>query len=157
MKPKKIDTIFTRHRYYSVLIGTTEGHAKNFSLAPLSQDRLRMTPLYDVLTLQPSYDNKHIPRKELKMAMQVGRSNQYKVENIIGRHFLDTGLQSGLSRNTIHVVIDDLSANADAALVKMTDALPTKFQLEIVDSISKAISLRLPKLMLKYNSGAHFS
>lgn len=39
-------------------IGATDGHGKNFSLSLMPGGRYRMTPLYDVLTLQPSVDGK---------------------------------------------------------------------------------------------------
>ncbi|MFK7855966.1 MAG: type II toxin-antitoxin system HipA family toxin [Granulosicoccus sp.] len=128
------------------LIGATDGHAKNFSLALSSQGRFRTTPLYDVLTLQPSYDKKQIPRKDFKMAMRVGRSNQYNVENIVGRHFQDTGVQSGLSRQTINDIFEDISTSADSALQKTADSLPDTFPKVIFKSVSEAIKSRLPKL-----------
>lgn len=128
------------------LIGATDGHAKNFSLAQFSQGRFRTTPLYDVLTLQPSYDKKQIPRKDFKMAMRVGGSNQYNVENIVGRHFQDTGVQSGLSRQTINDIFEDISTSADSALQKTADSLPDTFPKVIFKSVSEAIKRRLPKL-----------
>lgn len=45
------------------LIGATDGHAKNFSIFLSPGGRFRMTPLYDVLTAQPSLDAGQIPRK----------------------------------------------------------------------------------------------
>lgn len=128
------------------LIGATDGHAKNFSLALFSQGRFRMTPLYDVLTLQPSFDNGQIKRKDFKMAMRVGKSNQYNVDNIRGRHFIDTAIQSGLSRDTVNDIIDDITDTKDSALAKVASSLPRHFPNGILDSVIMAIEHRLPRL-----------
>ena len=128
------------------LIGATDGHAKNFSLALSSQGRFRMTPIYDVLSVQPSFDRKKIPHKDFKMAMRVGNSNQYNVENILGRHFIDTGLNAGLSRDTLHEIIEDITNTKDEALQNTSSLLPEDFPEDIFTSITKAINRRLPKL-----------
>jgi len=128
------------------LIGATDGHAKNFSLALFSQGRFRMTPLYDVLTLQPSFDNGQIKRKDFKMAMRVGKSNQYNVDNIRGRHFIDTAIQSGLSRDTVNDIIDDITNTKDLALAKVASSLPRHFPNGILDSVTMGIEHRLPSL-----------
>lgn len=39
------------------LIGATDGHAKNFSVFLTPGGRYALTPLYDVLTAQPSLDD----------------------------------------------------------------------------------------------------
>ncbi len=128
------------------LIGATDGHAKNFSLALSSQGRFRMTPIYDVLTLQPSFDKKYITHKDFKMAMRVGNSNQYNVKNINGRHFIETGLKSGLSRDTLNKIFEDISATSDAALQNTAKFLPKRFPKAMFDSIIAAMQRRLPKL-----------
>jgi len=128
------------------LIGATDGHAKNFSLALSTNGRFQLTPLYDVLSLQPLFDKKQIPHKNFKMAMRVGRSNQYNVENILGRHFIQTGQKSGLSLETLSEIIDDIAANTDAALNATADSLPEDFPDELFSSIAAAIKRRLSKL-----------
>ena len=105
-----------------------------------------MTPVYDVLTLQPSLDNRLIPRKDFKMAMRVGESNQYNVENIRGRHFIHTGVQSGLSRNTVVQIFDDIFSSAAGALDRTADALPDDFPPSLFDSVSAAFERRLQRL-----------
>ncbi len=47
------------------LIGATDGHAKNFSISFFPGGRFRMTPFYDVLTVQPNVDAREIERKAL--------------------------------------------------------------------------------------------
>ena len=60
------------------LIGATDGHAKNFSIALMPGGRFTMTPLYDVLTVQPSLDAGQLQTKDMKLAMRAGKSRRYK-------------------------------------------------------------------------------
>ena len=48
-------TTFFKANVLFWLIGATDGHAKNFSIALTPGGRFTMTPLYDVLTVQPSF------------------------------------------------------------------------------------------------------
>ena len=128
------------------LMGATDGHAKNFSLALSSRGRFKMTPLYDVLTLQPTIDNKKLLRKDFKLAMRVGESNQYNVERIRGRHFIDTGVQAGLSRKMIHDIFDDISNTARIAIDKTAADLPKAFPIHLVESVDSAIRHRIKRL-----------
>lgn len=145
-EPNKDRYDFFKAQILFWLIGATDGHAKNFSLALSSQGRFRMTPLYDVLSLQPLFDKKQIPRKDFKMAMRVGNSNQYNVENILGRHYVDTAQKSGLSRDALAAMIDDIAVSKDAALEATASSLPQGFPVALFESISAAITRRLPKL-----------
>lgn len=128
------------------LIGATDGHAKNFSLALSSRGRFQMTPLYDVLTLQPTVDKKRLAHKDFKLAMRVGTSNQYNVERIRGRHFIDTGVKAGLSRKAITDLFDEIITTADSAVEKTRVKLPKHFPTTLVESVSDAIQHRLKRL-----------
>jgi serine/threonine-protein kinase HipA len=54
--PDKDIAIFMRAWIVFWILGATDGHAKNFSIFLGAGGRYRMTPLYDVLTAQPSLD-----------------------------------------------------------------------------------------------------
>jgi len=128
------------------LIGATDGHAKNFSLALSSRGRFKMTPIYDVLTLQPTVDKKRLAHKDFKLAMRVGKSNQYNVERIRGRHFIDTGVQAGLSRKAITDLFDQIVVEADTAIDRCAGKLPATFPSALVESVSNAITHRIKRL-----------
>ena len=128
------------------LMGATDGHAKNFSISLLPGGRFHMTPFYDVLTLQPTADARQIERKDFRMAMRFGKSNHYKVSDIIGRHIEETGLQAGLSREAMAAVFEDIYQSANAALDKTFSALPRDFPAVLADSISAAFEARLKHL-----------
>jgi len=128
------------------LLGATDGHAKNFSVTLYPQGRFRMTPLYDILTLQPSVDRGQVLHKEFKMAMRVGSSKKYHVQYIRGRHFSHTGRECGLSTQAINTVFDELMDTTPTVLNNITDYLPDNFPAELVDSITAGVLHRLPRL-----------
>ncbi len=128
------------------LSGATDGHAKNFSLALLPGGRFRMTPFYDVLTVQPTLDANQLNRKDFKLAMRFGKSNHCKVGDIIGRHIMETGVESGLSRKAIADIFEDIQASAETAMDKTFAALPAGFPEVLVTSICSAVLDRLRHL-----------
>lgn len=128
------------------LMGATDGHAKNFSIGLLPGGRFRMTPLYDVLTVKPTVDARQIERKDFRLAMRMGKSNHYKVGDIIGRHIIETGLASGLSRKAVAEVFDQIGGQADEALANTQARLPEDFPPVLLVSIASAMTDRLKKL-----------
>ncbi len=128
------------------LIGATDGHAKNFSIKLSSQGRFELTPIYDVLTVQPTVDKKQIQRNEYRLAMRVGKSNHYKVNDIHGRHFIETGLEAGLSRSSMLIILQEIGEQADRVMTELFDSLPPDFPTDLIDSLTKAIKMRLPRL-----------
>ncbi|WP_024513285.1 type II toxin-antitoxin system HipA family toxin [Bradyrhizobium sp. ARR65] len=128
------------------LIGATDGHAKNFSIFLGPGGSYRLTPLYDVLSAQPSLDARQIERKQMKLAMAVGATNHYRIEGIQGRHFIETGSAAGLSKTTVQTVIEELAAAADGVMERLADELPPRFPKLIHASVSKAVAARLRTL-----------
>ncbi|MER5172377.1 type II toxin-antitoxin system HipA family toxin [Thioclava kandeliae] len=129
------------------LMGATDGHAKNFSLALAPGGRFRMTPLYDVLSVQPGVDTRQIQRKEFRLAMRWGGSNNYRVQDIVGRHIIETGLASGLSREMIASLCEELRDRAEGAIARSYGALPEEVPERILDSIASAMTARLQQLV----------
>lgn len=64
------------------LLGATDGHAKNFSVFLAPGGRFRLTPLYDVVSAQPSADAGQIRRAQMKLAMAVGDNRHYVIDTI---------------------------------------------------------------------------
>lgn len=125
------------------LLGATDGHGKNFSISLLPGGRFRMAPLYDVLTVQPTVDARQIERKYFKLAMNFGNSNHYKVANIVGRHILETGVQSGLSRAVVQGLFEELQETSHAIVEATFNQLPEDFPESLLDSIDGALKARL--------------
>jgi len=146
-EPASDRLIFFKAQVLFWLLGATDGHAKNFSLALFPEGRFRLTPLYDILTLQHSLDCAQVQRKEYKMAMHVGSSNKYRVNEIHGRHFVHTGKECGLSEKSIESIFVELSDTTVDVLSRVQDNLPDDFPPELVDSVTNGIRKRLPRLV----------
>jgi serine/threonine-protein kinase HipA len=124
------------------LIGATDGHAKNFSIFLGPGGRFRMTPLYDVLSAQPSLDAGQIPRKKFKLAMSVGKSRHYSVHEIMPRHFAQTAEIAGVGIPVMRRIFEDIAGNAQKQTDTVISSLPHGFPGQVVDSVRSAIGRR---------------
>lgn len=124
------------------LIGATDGHAKNFSIFLGPGGRFRMTPLYDVLTAQPSLDTGQIPRKKFKLAMSVGKNRHYSVPDIMPRHFLQTADIASVGTPVMRRIFDDIAENVEKQADEVINSLPRGFPEQLVDAVKSAIGKR---------------
>lgn len=125
------------------LMGATDGHAKNFSIFLSPGGRFRMTPLYDVISAQPSVDSKQILWKQFRLAMAFGTKPHYQIRQIAPRHFFQTGDQAGIGRQVIESIIQELLDGGAPAVESVLDRLPADFPDEIASSIEAGIKGRL--------------
>lgn len=135
------------------LIGATDGHAKNFSVFLGPGGRYRLTPLYDVLTAQPSLDAHQIKQKQMSLAMSVGDRRHYRISEIASRHFVQTGEAARLPRLTVRRAIEEMLDSAEKAVARVEDALPAGFPAAIHASTRKALLARLSGLAMTNPEG----
>ena len=128
------------------LIGATDGHAKNFSIALMPGGRFTMTPLYDVLTVQPSLDAGQLQTKDMKLAMRAGKSRHYKVSEIQGRHFVETGLAAGFSREQVARIFTDIHARAEQAFAAVLADMPAGFPEALFAFVKQGFEQRILRL-----------
>jgi serine/threonine-protein kinase HipA len=128
------------------LIGATDGHAKNFSVFLGPGGTYGLTPLYDVLTAQPSLHARQIERKQMKLAMSVGRTNHYRIDGIHGRHFMETAAAAGLPKTMARAAIEEVLSDVESALERVEGELPSRFPANIHAPVSKAVAARLGAL-----------
>ncbi|MDU9004381.1 type II toxin-antitoxin system HipA family toxin [Sedimentitalea todarodis] len=128
------------------LIGATDGHAKNFSIALMPGGRFTMTPLYDVLTVQPSLDAGQLQIKEMKLAMRAGKNRHYKVADILGRHFVETGVAAGLSREQVAQIYHDIAARSEEAFALALKEMPTGFPGALCESVRRGFDQRMARM-----------
>ena len=133
---------FMRANVIFWLIGATDGHAKNFSIFLSPGGRYRLTPLYDVLTAQPSLDTGEIPRKKFKLAMSVGKNRHYAIQDIMPRHFMQTADLAGIGKPMINALFEELAAGAENKIATLTESLPQDFPAALVDSVMAALRHR---------------
>ncbi|RZS76832.1 serine/threonine-protein kinase HipA [Phyllobacterium myrsinacearum] len=124
------------------MLGATDGHAKNFSLFLSPGGRFRMTPLYDVLTAQPSLDTGQIPRNKFKLAMSAGNNRHYAIHRIMPRHFMQTAEHAGVGIPTVRAIFEDIAANAERQVEAAVALLPKSFPEQLAVSVLAAVRTR---------------
>ena len=125
------------------LLGATDGHAKNFSIFLSPGGRFHMTPLYDVISAQPSVDTKQILWKQFRLAMALGTKPHYQIRQIAPRHFLQTAAKAGAGRQVIESIIQELLEGTSAAVDSVLSKLPKRFPEQVASSIAAGIKRRL--------------
>lgn len=125
------------------LLGATDGHAKNFSVFLRPGGRFQLTPLYDVISAQPSIDSKQLLWKNFRLAMSFGTKPHYAVRQVAPRHFLQTAIRADIGKDVVPSVIEELCGEVPAAVERVNANLPPGFPGKVADSISNGIRRRL--------------
>lgn len=141
--PAEDQKAFLKAQIIFWLIGAIDGHAKNFSIYLGVGGRFILTPFYDVLTAQPLFDAHHIQRKDLKMAMSVGDNAHYRMDEIQGRHFIETAKRAGLPDYIAKEALEEILDMADSAMQSVERKLPADFPEEIHESVMRGVRSRL--------------
>jgi serine/threonine-protein kinase HipA len=128
------------------LLGATDGHAKNFSIFLYPGGRFRMTPLYDVISAQPSVDAGHVRQNSFRLALAVGDSRHYRINTIAPRHFLQTARRSGVGEEIVNSIFVELSDTGEKAIAQTLDHLPNRIPEEVSGSIRGGFVRRLELL-----------
>jgi serine/threonine-protein kinase HipA len=144
--PAEDQRVFLKAQILFWLIGATDGHAKNFSIHLGPGGSFRLAPLYDVLTAQPSLDASQIDRRQLRLAMSVGTNRHYRVGDIHGRHFVQTGAEAGLPKAIVRAAIEEIADSAEKAMDRLEGALPAGFPEGMHASVRGAMAARLRNL-----------
>ena len=121
------------------LLGATDGHAKNFSIHLFPGGGFRLTPLYDVVSLQPNADAGELQWNKMKLAMAIGNNRHFIVKDILPRYFLESAVRSKLSPSKIKNIFEKLLEKIPKALEKTRQAMPKDFADNIADSISRGV------------------
>jgi len=142
-EPEADQRLFLKAQMVFWLLGATDGHAKNFSIALLPGGRFRLTPLYDVMSAQPNVDAGEIRRNAMKLAMAVGDSRHYVIDSIVPRHFLQTAVGCCVSASLVQGILDEIENETDRAIDAAVDGLPPGFPERIVSSVIEGVRRRL--------------
>lgn len=144
--PTRDQQIVLKAQIFFWLIGATDGHAKNFSIFLGPGGSYRLTPLYDILTAQPSLSAGQIDPRQFRLAMSVGKNRHYRMDEILGRHFVQTSEAAGLPRQLVHDALDEMAGRTEAALEQVRAELPKSFPRSIDESVSRGVMDRAKKL-----------
>jgi len=143
-EPETDQTLFLKALIVFWLLGATDCHAKNFSVFLSPGGRFRLTPIYDVISLQPSVDASRLQRNKMKFAMAVGDKRHYVLDTITPRHFVQTAAMAGVG--FVQPIFDELRESARTAIDRVIGALPGDFPERTAKSVSDGFLRRLRQL-----------
>ncbi|MBB6505727.1 serine/threonine-protein kinase HipA [Sphingomonas endophytica] len=128
------------------LLGATDGHAKNFSIHLGPGGRFTATPLYDVLSAEPSLAAHQIKRRQMRLAMAIGDRRRYRIDEIAPRHFLQTAVRAGYDEASTRAILAEIGETAAAAFDRAVQAMPAGTPAALVDPIGAAIRDRAARI-----------
>jgi len=140
--PEQDRRLFMKAQIVFWLLGATDGHAKNFSIFLHPGGGFRLTPLYDVLSLQPAYKASQVKRNQMKVAMSVGDKRHYVLDTILPRHFIQSAQQAGMPATTVDEIMAELADQVPQATEAATAQLPADFPRQIRTSIVQGLKAR---------------
>jgi serine/threonine-protein kinase HipA len=133
------------------LLGATDGHAKNFSIFLHPGGGFRLTPLYDVMSLQPAYNANQLKRNRMKLAMSVGDKRHYVLDTILPRHFVQSAEQAGMPARAMEDIMQALADRVPKAIEEAIERVPDGFPRQISASIVAGLKER-HQLLLQHVS-----
>ncbi|WP_434286249.1 type II toxin-antitoxin system HipA family toxin [Celeribacter sp. SCSIO 80788] len=132
---------FFRAQILFWLLGATDGHAKNFSIA-MRPGGFRMTPLYDILSAEKAAAEGQIRQNRMRLAMSVGDGNHYRINEVIPRHYLQTAKTAGFGVPLVEELLLEVSERIEPALDATLSGLPADFPSELVDVVRAGVQAR---------------
>ncbi|ATY32969.1 type II toxin-antitoxin system HipA family toxin [Sphingomonas psychrotolerans] len=130
------------------LLGATDGHAKNFSIFLSPGGRFAATPIYDVLSAEPSLAAHQVNRRQMRLAMAIGDRRRYRLDEIAPRHFLQTAVRAGYDEESTREILHELRVTAEPAFEAAVAAMPTGAPAALVEPIGVAIRQRVGQIDL---------
>ncbi|WP_171096749.1 MULTISPECIES: type II toxin-antitoxin system HipA family toxin [unclassified Ruegeria] len=134
---------FFRTQVLFWLLGATDGHAKNFSIA-LRPGGFRMTPLYDVLSAQKAVDDGQIRQNRMRLAMEI--DGHYRINEVVPRHFLQAAKAAGFGVVLADEVLSDIASEIEPALDGTLADLPDRFPMPLAEAIVAGVRRRAAAL-----------
>lgn len=141
--PEADRRLFLKAQILFWLLGATDGHAKNFSIFLRSGGQFVLAPLYDVMSAQPAFDAKQLPRNKMKLAMPVGTNRHDVIDTILPRHFIQTAEASGMSAGEVRGLFAEVIDAEANAIADVLTALPAGFPEKLAHSITTGLRKRL--------------
>ena len=145
-EPTRDRLTFLKAQIVFWLLGATDGHAKNFSVFLQPGGGFRLTPLYDVLSAEPSRAARQIELKQMKLAMAVGDKRYYRIGDVAPRHFVQTGVAAGIAAETVQSLLNALVQTGPAALDQVLKTLPEDFPAAVSGPIAQHAHGRLGQI-----------
>ena len=146
--PAEDQRIFMKTMILFWRLGATDGHAKNFSVFLSPGGRYRLTPLYDVISAQPSVDGHEIRQNQLRLAMAVGNNRHCRINTIMPRRFLQTAQRAGMGEQIMTSIFEELRDTTRDVVRNAIAELPQGFPEVVTKAIRSGINRRLSYLLI---------
>jgi serine/threonine-protein kinase HipA len=144
--PQEDRRIFMKAALIYWVLGATDGHAKNFSIRLNPGGRFRLAPLYDVLSTQPHVATGQLTKKNARLAMAVGKSRHYRMDEVTPRHFRETADAVGFARSELNAIEEDISSKLEPAIKAAAASLPKDCPKALGDAIAAGARERVALL-----------
>ncbi|MBT5218712.1 MAG: type II toxin-antitoxin system HipA family toxin [Woeseia sp.] len=142
--PEADQRFFLKSQIMFWLLGANDGHAKNFSVFIHPGGGFRLTPLYDVMSIQPQMDENQIRRNQARMAMAQGRNRHYRIHEIQPRHLVQSAEIAGLPSAMVEHEMSEIADKVSELMHPIdTGLFDDDVPLSIVHAVSSGISHRL--------------
>ena len=82
-------------------------------------------------------------KREKSSRMAIGTNNHYRIEDIHGRHFMETAQAAGLPKAMARAAIEETVTSAHNALKQVQEPLPRAFPTAIHAAVSRAVASRV--------------
>jgi serine/threonine-protein kinase HipA len=99
-----------------------------------------------VVSVQPSLESGQIQPKNMRLAMSVGARRHYKVHEVLGRHFVQSGQEAGPPAGLVHDALEEMASRAREAVEMVEAELPTGFPEGIHESVTRGMLDRIRRL-----------
>ncbi len=140
--PQADQLTFFKAQILNWLIGGSDAHAKNFSIFIRPGGTFQLTPLYDILSVQPHLIANELNRKQMRMSMCIGNSRHYRFDKIHGRHFVETARKSSMPDSLTKLAIEQILGAMDGALKTVESDMPEGFPEKLHAVISSGVRER---------------
>lgn len=147
-EPERDRHTFFRSVILYWLLAATDGHAKNFSFFLLRHGRLRLTPLYDVLSVYPIAARGELSLQKVKMAMAVKgtKNRRYRWHDIFPRHWTTTAASCGFPETDVQEILAGFATETDDAIQRVASRLPADFPSSVSEPVFQHLSAQAKKL-----------
>ncbi len=124
------------------LLGATDAHAKNLSVELGPGASFRLTPVYDVMSLEPSVRSGGLRQQDYRMAIAIGDNRHHRVNDIVPRHFVQTANRAGIDETLAREWMADVAAKVPTAIQAVTPAGHAHEATALLDAIATGMAKR---------------
>ncbi len=157
-RPLDDPRFFIKRLAYHWIVGNTDSHAKNFSIFLQDTDTYTLTPMYDVVSMDPYIEKyEELSRKKktsrtksrvintpsTNLAMEIGPSGTKSLSTLSPRHFLELAQENDIDPEDVSNDLNELIMEIPHAIENVLEVHGDKLPDNLIASITDGINERL--------------